>query len=72
MSDRIESGAVKVIEIIGVSSESMEDAVQQGVAKASQSVKGITGVEIMKHSARVKDGNIVQYHANMKVAFAVK
>ena len=72
MGDRIEQGAVKVIEIIGISTESMEDAVQQGVAKASESIQGITGVEIMKHSAKVSDGKITQYHANMKVAFAVK
>ena len=72
MSDQIEQGAVKVIELIGISSESFEDAVQQGITKASQSIKGITGVEIISQSVKVKDARPVSYHANMKVAFGVK
>ena len=72
MGDHIEQGAVKVIEIIGISQESFEDAVQQAVTKASDSVKGITGIEVMKHSAKVRDGKITEFHANLKVAFAVQ
>lgn len=72
MPEYIEQGVVKVIEVIGISSESFEDAVQRGVAKASESVKGITGVEIQNMTARVKDGKVVQFHANMKLAFAVQ
>ncbi len=72
MSDFIEQGVVKIIEVIGISEESFEDAIQRGVAKASESVKGITGVEVQNMTARVKDGKVTQYHANMKLAFAVK
>jgi len=68
----IDQGVVKVIEVIGISEESFEDAVQRGVAKASESVHGITGVEVQNMTARVKDGKVVQFHANMKLAFAVK
>ena len=68
----ITSGAIKIVEIIGISSKSFDDAVNQGVKKASKSVKGITGVEVVKHSAKVEDGKIVQYKANVKLAFAVK
>ena len=72
MSDFIEQGVVKIIEVIGISEASFEDAIQRGVAKASESVKGITGVEVQNMTARVKDGKVTQYHANMKLAFAVK
>jgi len=72
MSDHIEKGAVKIIEVIGVSQESFEDAVQQGVMKASESVKGISGVEVMKYCAQVRDGKVTEFHANMKLAFAVQ
>jgi flavin-binding protein dodecin len=72
MSDFIEQGVVKIIEVIGISEESFDDAIQRGVAKASESVKGITGVEVQNMTARVKDGKVTQYHANMKLAFAVK
>ncbi len=72
MSDFIEQGVVKIIEVIGISEVSFEDAIQRGVAKASESVKGITGVEVQNMTARVKDGKVTQYHANMKLAFAVR
>jgi flavin-binding protein dodecin len=72
MGEMIESGAIKVIEVIGISTVGFEDAVQQAVAKASQSISGITGVEIKNLSARVQDGVIVQYKADCKLAFVVK
>jgi flavin-binding protein dodecin len=67
----INDGAVKVIEIIGISSKSFDDAVNQGLSKASKTVKGISGVEVTKHMARVEDGKITQYKVNLKVAFPV-
>lgn len=72
MSDFIDQGVVKVIEVIGISEVSFEDAIQRGVAKASESIKGITGVEVQNMTARVADGKVTQFHANMKLAFAVK
>ena len=72
MSDFIDQGVVKVIEVIGISEVSFEDAIQRGVSKASESINGITGVEVQNMTARVKDGKVSQFHANMKLAFAVK
>jgi len=51
MSNHINEGAVKVIEIIGISSKSFDDAIAQAVSKASKTVKGITGFEVIKHMA---------------------
>jgi flavin-binding protein dodecin len=71
MSDYIAKGAIKVIEVIGVSGKSWEDAVGQAVSKASESVKGITGVEVTAQTARVSEGKVVQYNATVKLAFVV-
>lgn len=67
----ISEGAIKVIEIIGISSKSFDDAVIQGLTKASKSVKNISGIEVTKHMASVEDGKIKQYKVNMKLAFPV-
>jgi flavin-binding protein dodecin len=72
MDELISEGAVKIIEIVGVSNKSFDDAVIQAVAKASKTVEGITGLEVLKYTTRVKDGKIVQYRANIKLAFPVK
>ena len=67
----ISDGAVKVVEIIGISSKSFEDAVNQALSKASKTIKGITGFEVTKHMASVEDGKIKQYKVNLKLAFPV-
>ena len=63
---------VRVIELVGVSSESWSDAAQQAVARASQTLRHITGLDVVKSSAVVKDGKIVEYHVNVKVAFVIE
>ena len=72
MGDFIDRGAVKIIEVIGVSDKSFDDAVAQAVAKSAESVSGITGVEVINMNARVTDGKVTQYRAACKLAFAVK
>ena len=72
MGDFIDRGAVKIIEVIGVSDKSFDDAVSQAVAKSSESISGITGDEVMNMNARVTDGQGTQYRAACKLAFAVK
>lgn len=71
MSNHINDGAVKIIEIIGISAKSFDDAIAQAVTKASKTVKGITGFEVVKHMASVEDGKIKQYKVNLKLAFPV-
>lgn len=64
--------AVKIIEIIGISSESFEDAIKEGLKRASETVEGITGIDVIGQKASVKDGRITEYRVNMKMAFLVK
>ncbi len=72
MSDRIDEGAIKIIELVGISKTSFEDAVQQAVAKACKSVDHVTGVEVKHYSGKVSSGKVSEFHANVKVAFTVK
>jgi len=63
---------VRVIELVGVSSQGWSDAAQQAVARASQTLRHVTGVDVVKSSAVVKDGKIVEYHVNVKLAFIIE
>ena len=67
----ITDGAVKVIEIIGISSKSFDDAINQAVDKAAKTVKGISGFEISKHTASVENGKITSYKVVLKITFPV-
>ena len=62
---------IKVIEVIGSSDKSWEDAARVAVEEASKSVRGITGVDVHNLTATVKDGKIVKYKASVKIAFSV-
>lgn len=72
LDEHIERGAVKVIELIGKSEKSFEDAVEHAVARAAESISGITGVDVVNLSAGVDDGRVVQYRATVKLAFTVR
>jgi flavin-binding protein dodecin len=63
---------VRVIELVGVSSKSWSDAAQQAVTRASKTLRHITGLDVVKSSAAVRDGKIVEYHVNVKVAFVIE
>ncbi|MEW6227712.1 MAG: dodecin family protein [Bacillota bacterium] len=62
---------VKVVELMGESATSWEDAVNQAVKAASQTVRNISGVEVMNMTASVDNGKITKYKADVHVAFAV-
>lgn len=60
---------VKVIELIGSSPDSWEAAAQNAIDIASKSVRGIKGIDVIHFTAKVEDGKITVYKANLKVAF---
>lgn len=62
---------VKVIELVGESKESWQDAIEKAVQEASKTVHGISGVEVLNMTANVDSGKIVEYKADVQVAFAV-
>jgi flavin-binding protein dodecin len=51
---------VRVIELVGVSSRSWSDAAQQAVTRASQTLRHITGLDVIKSSAVIKDCKIAE------------
>ena len=68
----ITRGAVKVVELVGVSEESWSDAARNAVEEASKSIRDIVGIDVIHSSAVVSDGKITEYHANVKIAFPVE
>jgi flavin-binding protein dodecin len=62
----------KVIELSASSSESFEDAIAQGLRKASETVRDIRGAYVNEQMVRVEDGEIVEYRADLKVTFVLE
>ena len=72
LDDGIEtSPVVKVIELIATSAEGFDDAIEKGVATAAQSLRHISGADVKHMTVAVKNGKIMQYRVDLKVAFAL-
>lgn len=61
----------KVIEINASSKKSFEDAIEKGIAKASKSVKNISGAWVNEQKVVVEDGKVSEWRVNMKVSFLI-
>ena len=61
----------KVTEIISSSKESFDDAVKQGIKRASKTLNGITSAWVQDQQVVVKDGKVKEYRVNMKVTFVL-
>ena len=63
-----------VIELVGSSDKSWEDAAQVALREAKKTIHEITGIEIVDMTAKVdpNTGNITEYHTAVKLAFGVK
>lgn len=62
----------KVTEVISSSSKSFDDAVENGIARASKTLKGITGAWVADQKVTVKDGKIEEYRVVMKLTFVLE
>jgi flavin-binding protein dodecin len=59
----------KLIELVGVSDQSSEDAIQTAIARAGQSLKGIDWFEVTEIRGLVRDGRVSQFQVKLKVGF---
>jgi flavin-binding protein dodecin len=61
--------AVQVVEMVGVSTENWSDAARQVVERASKTYQLITGLDVLHTTAVIRDGKIVEYHIDVKLAY---
>ena len=65
MSDSV----YKIIELVGSSSTSWEEATNNAVIKASQSLRDLRICEVVKLDTKIEDGKIVAYRARVQLSF---
>lgn len=61
----------KVTEVISSSSKSFDDAVENGIERASKTLKGITGAWVADQKVTVKNGKIDEYRVVLKISFVL-
>jgi len=63
------SGVIIIREMVGTSPKSWSDAARQAVTTASRTVRNIRTVDVVKSSAVVEEGEIVEYRVELKIGF---
>ena len=63
---------VKIIELIGVSDTSWEDAANNAILEAKKTIENITGLEVVSQTAKVENNAITAYRTTVKVAFTIR
>ena len=61
----------KLIELVGVSERSTEDAIRSAIEQASQSLKGLAWYEVKEVRGLIEDGKVRQFQVTLKIGFRI-
>ncbi|WP_336488908.1 dodecin [Methylobacterium nigriterrae] len=61
----------KVIELVGSSTHSIEDAVQTAVTRANQTLRNLRWFEVVETRGQVAEGKVQHYQVTLKVGFTM-
>jgi dodecin len=62
----------KTIELVGSSSRGMEDAVQQAIAKAAETVRNLRWFEVLETRGHIEEGRIAHWQVTVKLGFTLE
>ncbi len=62
----------RVTEIVSSSPKGWEEAATEGFKRASKTLRGITGFEVVKQTAHVENGKIVEFRVTMRMIFVLE
>jgi flavin-binding protein dodecin len=62
----------RVIELVGTSEESIEDAITSAVSRASSTLRNVRWFEVVRTSGHIADGVVRHYQVTLKVGFTME
>ena len=68
MSDHV----YKVVEIVGSSTASIEEAIESAIARASATIRGIHWFEVVSTRGNVEAGRIAHYQVTLRLGFTLE
>jgi hypothetical protein len=67
-----EDHVYRVIELVGTSEESIEDAIGSAIARANSTLRNLRWFEVVRTSGHISDGVVQHYQVTMKVGFTME
>ncbi|CAM5282322.1 MULTISPECIES: dodecin [Streptomyces] len=68
MSDHV----YRVTEIVGTSPEGVDQAIRNGIERASQTLRGLDWFEVTQVRGAIADGHVAHYQVGLKVGFRLE
>jgi flavin-binding protein dodecin len=62
----------RVVELSATSTKSFEDAIQQGVNRATKTLRNVTGAWIKEQQLKLDKGTVSEYQVNMLITFVLE
>jgi dodecin len=62
----------KLVDLVGTSQESVTDAIQNAIARASATIRNIRWFEVVQVRGEVSDGKVGRYQVTLKVGFTLE
>jgi flavin-binding protein dodecin len=62
----------RVTEIRASSPDGFQEAVIEGLKRASKTLRGLTGLEVLRKRVKVANGRIVEYRVDLKIIFLLE
>lgn len=62
----------RVFELSATSTKSFEDAIQQGVARATKTLRNVKSVWIKEQQLNLENGAVAEYQVNMLITFVLE
>ncbi|HJP19485.1 MAG TPA: dodecin [Nitrospinota bacterium] len=65
-------GTYKLIELVGTSKESFEDAVNNAVKESAKTIKNLAWLEVVEQRGHIANGEVSEYQVKVKISFKIE
>jgi flavin-binding protein dodecin len=72
LEQNMENQVYKVVEIVGTSPESVSDAIENAISRASETVDNIGWFEVKEERGRVENNQVYEFQVTIKVGFRLE
>jgi dodecin len=70
--DNLDDHIYRVIELVGTSESSIEDAVKSAIERAHKTIRNLRWFEVAKTSGHIEDGKVRHFQVTLKVGFTME
>jgi dodecin len=71
-SNTMQNAVFKIIDLVGSSDKSIEDAIQGAIEHATKTIRGLAWFEVVETRGSIKDGHVTHYQVTLRAGFKLE